>query len=66
MSALRLMGLGLALAAGSSPGFAPFAVPYHMPAISHRPAYSRGPSGVRRAKREATKRRNRLHARGKR
>ena len=56
---MSLMGLGLAMAGV-------FAAPgYVMPQLSHRPAYSRGPSGVRRVKREALKRRNRLRARGK-
>lgn len=60
MSALRLMGLGLALA-----GTAATIPMYQMPVISYRPAYSRGPSGVRKAKRDAQKRRNRMRARGR-
>ncbi len=59
MSALRLMGLGLALA-----GTAARIPMYQMPVFSYRPAYSRGPSGVRKSKRDAQKRRNRMRARG--
>jgi hypothetical protein len=57
---MSLMGLGLAMAGVfTAPGYGA------MPQLSHRPAYSRGPSGVRRVKREALKRRNRLRAKGR-